>query len=205
MQQLKAQITFAVLIVLSLYLPGRIFADEYYFDNGTNNTFEKAQQIISPLNSQYIYGFLSHSQDAVDYYSYTPADFASGITIELLIPDTKENANFRPNIVLIDPKAGSMFGVVPFTFPSNAGGRVFTWDDVSDAKSSDKDVGETFVVGPQIVRDFAPQQYGLAVFDSSGGGGRYVIHIAGKASDANLFMTFLSRMFALARIKLSLY
>jgi hypothetical protein len=200
----RGVLTYFFLLLVLLLNPRNSWAQEYVFEKGDNSSRTNAQTIKASRNIQYIYAQLGKGEYLTDYYNLSFTEFEPGINIELLISD-RGGPTFRPDIIFIDPHARDMIGDVPSEFPANATGRVYDWEGSTGQIVTDKTISQSFVQGPQfIVKNTSNKQYGLAVFDPQGVGGRYVIKIGNEKSPST-FMSLLNNLLALIRIKLNLY
>lgn len=191
------------LMVFLFVMPGLVIAQEYVFEQGGNNNFSDAQIIDEPQNQKYIYGSLGVGQDKVDYYSFEFSSVTPQFQLELLLSNKEAKKNFKPSLILTEPQQKTMIGSVPFGFPNNVGGRLYTWDKMP-AKKFDDVVLENFHQGIALIKDFSKNRYFVGVFDPEGKGGKYVLFVGSKKPDESLVGKFQSFL-ALLRIKLSLY
>lgn len=178
-------------------------ASEYLFKVGGNNSVTNAQIIPEPKDQHYLYAKMSAGPELIDYYNLNFDDYTAQVVVELLIPKSIGKDDFRPQLIFSDPLNRYTEGVLPFNYPANLTGRVFTWGETARI-TTDVRTGEQFWVGPSFVKDMAPNKYTIAVYDPAGAGGNYVLKV-GAAPKAETLKDKLFFFWSWLRIKLQLY
>src|SRR3989344_4737707 len=69
-----------------------VFAQQYIFEEGGNNSYSKSQALSDPQNLKYIYAVVTSGGDVIDFYSLKVTRFTPHVTIELLIPKKDTHA-----------------------------------------------------------------------------------------------------------------
>lgn len=197
------RITFIFLLIYFISTTS-VYAQEYNFEAGGNNTYTSAQKIPQPQNLQYIYGVITKGDDKTDYYEFELVKSTAAMQISLVVPNKEEYTNFKPTLVFIDPRLEKMQGDVPFGFPTNLGGAAYPWPKGNNKVYTDELLFEDLHQGPYIRKNMPSGRYVIAVFDPMSMGGRYALLIGADKPKETIIGKF-AAFWALLRIKLLIY
>ncbi|MFD2168527.1 hypothetical protein [Tumebacillus lipolyticus] len=162
------------LLVAALFLPASAMTHKPILVERSINGYEQAYEIPDPLTSYAIYGELKTPRQ-VDLYKVTVTE-ESPFYARISVPKKQAYQSWGPAFLIFGPGLPTTNEPpsYPLDLPANMGRATLLWN--GEADESYEPFTQTSYIDHQLYsRSLAPGTYYIAVYDPSGGTGRYVL------------------------------